>query len=112
MVLAAQPVLAAATCEMASPASCPMGMSAMGPDCAMAHDMADAACAQDCCNHALPQAAVITAIPGKPRAGLPAQGPAAVTEPLHLESVFTPLRTPAAAASSPPRYIRNQVFRI
>ncbi|HEY2860636.1 MAG TPA: hypothetical protein VGJ21_19610 [Terracidiphilus sp.] len=92
--------------------ACPMGMSAMSADCPMAQQAAQAGCAQDCCNHALPQSAVISAIAAKPKGGAPAPMITATAAPLQVQATSASVTMPAASSSPPPLYILNQVFRI
>ena len=112
-LLALQPALEGLACSMPmGPVACPMSMSAMSPDCPMGQQMAQAGCAQDCCNHALPQSAVITAIPAKCRSAAPAQLTLAGAEPLQLQTAYVVRNTTAASSSPPPLYLLNRVFRI
>jgi hypothetical protein len=112
LMVAVQPVSAAAACGMASPVSCPMGMSQMSPDCLMAQQIAEAGSIADCCNHAMPRTAAAAVAPEKRRA--------AIIIGLILPSVSLPetmaataaIELPVAVSSSPPRYILYNVFRI
>jgi hypothetical protein len=113
--LAVQP-LATAACGMASPASCPlgmsMGMSQMSPDCPMAQQMGDTVCMQDCCNHAVPRTAAPAVAPAKRRVGtviaVTATAVAAPATPRPRPAIGSP----APVSSSPPHYILYRVFRI
>lgn len=115
LVLPVRPALADATCRMGmatSQAACPMGMDEMGPDCPMAQHMAQDACAQDCCNHALPQTAVIPGTSAKPRSSAAAPTMTCASGSPEAQAPFAPSSTPIAAGSSPPRYILYRIFRI
>jgi hypothetical protein len=110
--MALQPLAAAASCGMASPASCPMGMSEMSPDCPIAQQMADAACMQDCCNHAVSRTAVPAVAPATRKVGnVMAATTATVALPEKLNQRAA-IGSSASGSSSPPPYILNQVFRI
>jgi hypothetical protein len=112
-LLALQPALEGLACSMLmGPVACPMSIKAMSPDCAMAQPMAQAGCAQDCCNHALPQSAVITAVPAKSRSAAPAQLTLAGAEPLQPQTASVVRNATAASVSPPPLYLLNRVFRI
>jgi hypothetical protein len=116
--VAVQPLATAATCEMASPASCPLGMSMsmsmseMSPDCPMAQQMGDTVCMQDCCNHAVPRTAAPAVAPAKRRVGtviaVTATAVAAPATPRPRPAIGSP----APVSSSPPHYILYRVFRI
>jgi hypothetical protein len=112
--VAVQPLAAAAACEMASPASCPLGksMSEMSPDCPMAQQMGDTVCMQDCCNHAVPRTAAPAVASAKRRVGtVIAVTATAVTAPA-TPRPRAAIGSPAPVSSSPPHYILYRVFRI
>lgn len=115
-LLAAQPVLFGLSCVAGSGAACaagcPMATNTMGLDCPMGNQMDASNCGQDCCAKAVPQAVVFAATPEKLKlvvAGSPA--------PVVVEA-FAPRQALAVnarddtRATSPPRYILDQVFRI
>lgn len=115
LLMAGQPLLAAATCEMgmaASPASCPMGMREMGPDCPMAQGMS-AECVTRCFNCAAAKDLVLPAVPAKPKviaAEFTASPEIAWRVAEHAHPAFL---DPATNNSSPPPpYLLNCVFRI
>ena len=114
-LLALQPALAGLACASSGMASatCPMGMSAMGPDCPdcpMAQGRT-ADCTQDCCNHSS-SAVVLPAAPDKPKLLLASTASSSVVAS-ESNIATRPGRLPAvAASSSPPHYIANRVLRI
>ena len=114
-LLAAGPASAAASCILGSAAmgaSCPMGMARMDPGCPMSHALAAADCSPDCCNRAQPQAIVIPGAPANSKTAAP------VTPGLRLLAIeitgssVQPEPVLLVVASSPPLYLRLQVFRI
>lgn len=112
LTVAVQPLAAAATCGMASPASCPIGMSEMSPDCPMAQQMAEEACMQDCCNHAVPRAAAPAVATAIRRVGMVTAATTAAVAAPETSRQRTAIGPPVSVSSSPPSYILNQVFRI
>ncbi len=109
-LVAAQPALAGLLCA-APAATCPMAISDMGPSCGLASLPADASprtgyvhpIARSMASVALPatQKAAAPATPNTPFEALPEPRPSLLT-----------IGQAPAAASSPPIYIRNRVFRI
>jgi hypothetical protein len=117
-ILAAQPALAAMSCEMGTPASghralcCHKAMARMGMGCPMHHQVAAAGCEQNCCNYALPQGVAQLATGSKPKTGsveFIAVAPRLVTG---ADAVFVGAPPGNTVAAAPARYILFQVFRI
>jgi hypothetical protein len=115
LLIGAGPALAAVGCVLSSSAmgpSCPMGMTEMAADCPMAHTFAATDCSQDCCNRSAPIAQVADAVPVKPKFVAVALHFAGLTVSAAPERNARHEVVPRFAASSPPRYILLQVFRI
>jgi hypothetical protein len=115
VLLAGHPVLEELACSLHmgdGRAACSMAMSEMSPDCPMAGQRSQAGCVQSCCNHALPQTAVLLSAPAKPKSVAAAVLTLAGLTLPHPHLAYTPRRATAAAASSPPIHLLNRVFRI
>jgi len=114
-LMAGQPVLAAANCEMdmsGSPASCPMGMSTMGADCPMAHGMS-AECLTRCLDCAAATDLALNAVQAKPKMIVAELATSAEIASQIIDPPRTAFRARAAVFSgSPPRYLLNRAFRI
>lgn len=117
-LLAAQPALAAMSCEMGTSASghhapcCHKVMSHMGMGCPIHHQVTAAGCDQNHCHDALPQSVALLSAGVKPKAGRAdfiAVMPRMVAEAGAPFVAAPPGKTVAAA---PARYILFQVFRI
>lgn len=114
LLMAGQPVLAAASCDMgmaSSSATCPMGMSEMSSDCPMAHGLT-AECAQNCCNHSSPKAMTLPAAPAKPRLLAAGVTVSPVTEFDFAVAAHSDWQPAIATASPPPLYLLDRAFRI
>lgn len=116
-LIVAQPVLFGLPCALGMPLACtpgcPMAMNGMGADCPMASSgMATSACSQSCCTQAAPQAA--PPLIAREKLNIAALAPAlAVHAAACLAGPAAVLPPPVeSAASSPPTYLLNQVFRI
>lgn len=114
LLMAGQPVLDAATCEMgmaASPATCPMGMSEMGPDCPMAGGM-PAECLARCLSCAATRDMVLPAAAARPKA-ITAKVPVRADVVARIGSPAPRLRTLVVTVSNPPPpYLLNRELRI
>jgi hypothetical protein len=107
-LLAAQPALAALSCETA--VRCTMGASETGASCPMAPALGE--CSTDCCAQSLLPADQSWAATAKSRA-LDADHAIVVdVVARHAESATASLPFDPVDVSSPPRFILHRVFRI
>lgn len=117
-LLASEPALTGLACSMNAPSAtscasnCAMAMNQMGMDCQTHSQAAGTGCAQDCCQHSLPQSVASLTV-----------GARLKTFGTHFTMMAHPIVPPvneafaapppgAFAASSPDRQVLFQVFRI
>jgi len=117
-VLAFQPALSSVACVMGTPASvpsaprCAMAMSPMGMRCQMPPHVSGTGCQQDCSQCGMAKSFALSSAGAKPKAG---KAQLFLPMPMMAQVAIAHVADEPPGtliASSPPRYILFQVFRI